>query len=308
MNIKTFSENLITGLVNDEALSKILLKMQVIVDGLDNEALKIWMGNELNGYTNRSDVPTYRKTPCELHIDVSKPFGMVINNYNLPIEFIKDELARKTLSEIIYTQSIVELEKLSMSSIEQTIAVSVPGYLYGFINKSLYSGSNLLAARQVTTPATIDAILVKFRSILLQMILDINKELPEKANLDVLLQPKMGKVAENIVINAGILQTGNGKVLVENSTVLGGHDNICSVNDELQEQILEIAQKVSKLETNIKADESDIAATVWELQDAVRSKEQPSKLKMLLRALVSIPTVAADELIRIGIGKIINQL
>lgn len=309
MNIKEFCENLITGLVNDEPLSKVLLKMQVIVDGLNNSKLRKWLDYELNGYPSKNDIPEYRRVPCDLHVDASGPMGLMIKNHNLPTDIITEEIVRKNLSYMQFTQPIIELEKFSKESNEKKITIAVPGCAFHYIQVCLEAHLNLLDARLVTSPAAIQGVIAKFKSILLQMILDLNKELPEQANLDVLLQPRLSKVADSIIIKAGIMQIGNGSISVDGSTIIGGEGNFSnSLPIAIQEQITDIMQRVSLLETNLQADEEDMATCIFELQNAINSDEKPSKIRSLLRSLVSIPTVAADELIRLAIDNIITTL
>ena len=309
MNIKKFCEDLVTGLINDEPLSKVLLKMQVIVDGLNNSKLKQWLDYELNGYPSKNDIPGYRQVPCDLHVDASGPMGLLIKNHNLPTDIITEEIVRKNLSYIKFTQPVIELETFSKESNDKIISIEVPGFDFPYIQTYLEAHLNLLDARQVTSPASIQGIIAKFKSMLLQIILDLNKELPEQADLNVLLQPKFSKVADSIIIKAGIVQTGDGSISLDNSTIVGGEgNNNNSLPSELYEQIADVMQRVNLLETNLQADEEDMATCILDLQNAIENDEKPSKIRSLLRSLVSIPTVAADELIRLAIDHIITSL
>lgn len=68
-------KTLITDIAYDNiTLSQALTRAKLIAYKIDNEDFKLWIDNELNGYSNTNLLPQYRKISCELQAVINVPF------------------------------------------------------------------------------------------------------------------------------------------------------------------------------------------------------------------------------------------
>ena len=97
-------KELIKDLVYDNiTLSQALTRAKLIAYKIDNNDYRLWIENELNGYSDHNALPQYRKIPCELKAVISNPF---YGTYEIP--FVIDS---PIFYNIDVTQSISQLEE-----------------------------------------------------------------------------------------------------------------------------------------------------------------------------------------------------
>ncbi|MFT5469987.1 MAG: hypothetical protein ACI8UO_005111 [Verrucomicrobiales bacterium] len=74
-------------------LATLLRKCRVLAQRLENADLKAWVMNELEGYSNEDEVPSYRvKTNCVLIGDYFGPFQSELRNVQIPHSAIDESV------------------------------------------------------------------------------------------------------------------------------------------------------------------------------------------------------------------------
>jgi hypothetical protein len=91
----------------DTPLSKCLLKAQVLASELDSSELKQWVTQELNGYPQSCEVPSYRCLTAIYYGHFDGVFGARVSGVVLPIP----EDFRDVLSLIHTRESVAVLQK-----------------------------------------------------------------------------------------------------------------------------------------------------------------------------------------------------
>lgn len=300
-NIKNLIESCIFDLMNNQPISKIFLKMQTISFYLKNDNFENWFNNEKNGYKYADELPNYRKSNCEIFSNINNPFKGLYTNYHIPADQIVDDTVRKHIREMLFFESIVELENISQSSEKTSIKKYIPGFAYGEIQKILSPGYYIDAVWQTVSQSTVTSIVESVKSKILQFFLEMNEQFNNDINFDVMIKKKEIDKIVNQTINAGVY-INDGNANVSNSNVIGGHDNNVKIAEDLRQQIDDIIKRIETIEH----DETEIAEIIYEIQQELEKKRPiPLVLKRCLQALKSFSSIVAEKSIELGLNRII---
>jgi len=304
INIKELIESCIDDLMNNQPISKIFLKMQTISFYLKNNQFSKWFNNEKNGYKSANELPNYRKTGCEVLANIMVSYKGILTDYHIPIDQVKNTTARESLRELLFFESIIDLENLVQSNEKGSIRKYIPGFAYGEIQKLLSQGNYIETVWQTVSKSTVISIIDSVKSKILQFFLEMNEQFNNDINFDVMTKKKEIDKIVNQTINAGVyIQDGNANV--SNSTVIGGQDNNITITEEVRQQVDEIIKRIEDLEQG----ETEIAEIICEIQQELKKKmPMPKVLKRCLQALKSFPTILAEKSIEVGLDKIITLI
>lgn len=156
----------------DQSLIKSLFRFKVIAYELDDEEIKNWVNNEINGYSDDDNLPDYRIVCATIRASLAGPFGSSMNNITLGTHHLsKDEEDR--ISRPRLRNGIQFFEKLDKSS----FSIPVPPIYYSRLAEGFESPMNIYAASVIPTASAVDDILCAVRSRLLDFLLLANKKL-----------------------------------------------------------------------------------------------------------------------------------
>ena len=246
--LKSLVDSVISDLTENKSIESILLKTQTISHYLKDEEFSTWVKHELSGYgDDEYPLPDYRKINCIVKVDISQPFGRMAKNYPFPCEYIKDDKIRERMTHMAVFESLSEIElmmKDDKHGNDLTMAVSqyiVQNYM------SKYIEGYILVANKHFNMNNIQAVISKFKSLLLTFFLEHNDKMNWELNFDVMATKQIIKqimVTNNI--NAAVVATegstiSTGAVSVENSHI----GNVAYSNE--QKEFLSVLKDIEKL-------------------------------------------------------------
>jgi hypothetical protein len=130
---------------SDGKLTEALIKAKMLAHQLQNQELKKWLDNELNGYERNEDLPLYRVLTCEVRGTVSNGYK-TIEDYLLPLSFLGEDM-RKLATSFNLKQSIATLEPFAKSTENGSMAHNVNPEACYFLSEGLSAGYEVLEAK-----------------------------------------------------------------------------------------------------------------------------------------------------------------
>ena len=246
--LKSLVDSVISDLTENKSIESILLKTQTISHYLKDEEFTTWIKHELNGYgDDEYPLPDYRKINCIVKVDISQPFGRMAKNYPFPCEYIKDDKIRERMTHMAVFESLSEIELMMKDDKHgNDLIMAVPQYIVqNYMAK--YVEGYILVANQHINMNNIQAVISKFKSLLLTFFLELNDKMNWELNFDVMATKQIIKqimVTNNI--NAAVVATegstiSTGAVSVENSHI----GNVAYSNE--QKEFLAVLKDIEKL-------------------------------------------------------------
>lgn len=246
--LKSLVDSVISDLTENKSIESILLKTQTISHYLKDEEFTTWIKHELNGYGDDDyPLPDYRKINCIVKVDISQPFGRMAKNYPFPCEYIKDDKIRERMTHMAVFESLSEIELMMKDDKHgNDLTIAVPQYIVqNYMEK--YVEGYILVANQHISMNNIQAVISKFKSLLLTFFLELNDKMNWELNFDVMATKQIIKqimVTNNI--NAAVVATegstiSTGAVSVENSHI----GNVAYSNE--QKEFLSVLEEIEKL-------------------------------------------------------------
>lgn len=246
--LKSLVDSVISDLTENKSIESILLKTQTISHYLKDEEFSTWIKHELNGYgDDEYPLPDYRKINCIVKVDISQPFGRMAKNYPFPCEYIKDDKIRERMTHMAVFESLSEIELMMKDDKHgNDLTMAVPQYIVqNYMAK--YVEGYILVANQHINMNNIQAVISKFKSLLLTFFFELNDKMDWELNFDVLATKQIIKqimVTNNI--NAAVVATegstiSTGSVSVENSHI----GNVAYSNE--QKEFLSVLEEIEKL-------------------------------------------------------------
>lgn len=246
--LKSLVDSVISDLTENKSIESILLKTQTISHYLKDEVFTTWIKHELNGYgDDEYPLPDYRKINCIVKVDISQPFGRMAKNYPFPCEYIKDDKIRERMTHMAVFESLSEIELMMKDDKHgNDLTMAVPQYIVqNYMAK--YVEGYILVANQHINMNNIQAVISKFKSLLLTFFFELNDKMDWDLNFDVMATKQIIKqimVTNNI--NAAVVATegstiSTGSVSVENSHI----GNVAYSNE--QKEFLSVLKDIEKL-------------------------------------------------------------
>jgi len=246
--LKSLVDSVISDLTENKSIESILLKTQTISHYLKDEEFTTWIKHELNGYgDDEYPLPDYRKINCIVKVDISQPFGRMAKNYPFPCEYIKDDKIRERMTHMAVFESLSEIELMMKDDKHgNDLTMAVPQYIVqNYMAK--YVEGYILVANQHINMNNIQAVISKFKSLLLTFFFELNDKMDWDLNFDVMATKQIIKqimITNNI--NAAVVATegssiSTGSVSVENSHI----GNVAYSNE--QKEFLSVLKDIERL-------------------------------------------------------------
>lgn len=246
--LKSLVDSVISDLTENKSIESILLKTQTISHYLKDEEFTTRIKHELNGYgDDEYPLPDYRKINCIVKVDISQPFGRMAKNYPFPCEYIKDDKIRERMTHMAVFESLSEIELMMKDDKHgNDLTMAVPQYIVQNYMAKHVEGY-ILVANQHINMNNIQAVISKFKSLLLTFFFELNDKMDWDLNFDVMATKQIIKqimVTNNI--NAAVVATegstiSTGSVSVENSHI----GNVVYSNE--QKEFLSVLKDIEKL-------------------------------------------------------------
>lgn len=246
--LKSLVDSVISDLTENKSIESILLKTQTISHYLKDEEFTAWIKHELNGYgDDEYPLPDYRKINCIVKVDISQPFGRMAKNYPFPCEYIKDDKIRERMTHMAVFESLSEIELMMKDDKHgNDLTMAVPQYIVqNYMEK--YVEGYILVANQHINMNNIQAVISKFKSLLLTFFLELNDKMNWELNFDVMATKQIIKqimITNNI--NAAVVATEGSTVSTGSVSVENSHIGNVAYSKE-QKEFLSVLEEIEKL-------------------------------------------------------------
>ena len=246
--LKSLIDSVISDLTENKSIESILLKTQTISHYLKDEEFTNWIKHELNGYgDDEYPLPSYRKINCIVKVDISQPFRRMAKNYPFPCEYIKDEKIRERMTHMAVFESLSEIELMMKDDKHgNDLTMAVPQYIVqNYMAK--YVEGNILVANKHINMNNIQAVISKFKSLLLTFFLELNDKMNWELNFDVMATKQIIKqimITNNI--NAAVVATEGSSISASSVSVENSHIGNVAYSNE-QKEFLSVLKDIEKL-------------------------------------------------------------
>lgn len=310
--IKDLIESAIEDFTNDEALSKILMKVQVIAHYLKNSMFSTWLSNEINaGYETKDSLREYRISNCEVFCNISSMAGMY-QNIKVSTELFSNEKAKEVARIVLFYETILEIEGFSNS--QKSLKKFLPNTLLFYINETLTPGWNTIDAWQVISNFTCKSIVENFKSKLLQFFLELSEQLEINVNFNVMANKKRIDKIVCDTIYAGIVSTGsNSSIGIYKSHIVGGSSNQVSLNVDIKNEIEKVIRNIEGSLKIFGNSQDEVKSEIDRIKIQI-AKEKPklsilkNSFEMLKSIFVEVVATGTAPLILEGINNITKLL
>lgn len=206
----------------DTSIEFCLLKAKVLAHQIGDADFKQWVNNEINGYNEEAEVPPYRTLKLTI-------LGTISNGYYrysdrpLPTLHIEDSIRKKLTNQSI-RNGISSIS--SMLSTKEKYAVHISPEFYPIFNKNFAEGYEVEYAKGVHAIGAIQEIITQVKSRLLDFLLNISDQIPEKID-----PSNLKKIAKDIGVN----EMFKNSVFGNNTTIVIGSGSISNINNSVTE-------------------------------------------------------------------------
>ena len=161
-------------------ISVILRKCKVLAARLGNKEFKLWVERELNGYTSKEDLPTYRILHVESYGTFLGFFQSGLKNAPIPPSSIPEKFrdfvnTSYMMKPISYYASLIKDNESSRGDLRSPW----PADLIATVGSEIYEDMNLADAWQRIPSSAIAALLDTVRNRILSFVLEIEAEAPD---------------------------------------------------------------------------------------------------------------------------------
>jgi hypothetical protein len=215
-------------------VSVLLRKCLILGHKLNNERLKAWANQELNGYETQDGLPAYRIVPAGAKAYMSGPFGASISNFPIPSMLLKEQ-HRDFATTIYLKEPIGSYEELMRSDCED-FQVEWPADLVLYYQRTIRTrnGCCLAQASQSVGKSAFAQVFDAVRNRTLSMALEIRASLggsdKELDNVSPQAAAKIERtVTTNIYGGVNVIASGQSQV---NSTVSQTQNTISAGDKE----------------------------------------------------------------------------
>ncbi|KKL23683.1 hypothetical protein LCGC14_2422920, partial [marine sediment metagenome] len=260
--------NIVNDLTNpDYRLSNTILKVKVLALKSNNEKLKSWVQNEINGYKDL-DVPDYRVIKVGIYGNMvqDRGFGEFQTRQEFPLSIYHlSEEIQESLRTAKIKGSIADLEEMVIAKGEYSIVV--PPMLYSELSAAFKNDWKIETAWQSIPKNIIQGIIVKIKSKLIDFLVEISEVIGQGENISILKdQPNVDNIFDKTI----------GQIIGDTVNISVGTENIQSINSgEYSSSNVAIGNNINQSITqDIKTDVKDFM--VWDLASDI-----PERIKDL---------------------------
>lgn len=202
---------------SDVKLSDVLRRTKLIAAKLGNDEFRAWVEKELNGYSNETEVPEYRRVASPPLGTFSGLMGKMVSNFAIPASYIPDYL-EDFLKPVPLVQSVNELTEMAKK--EDLRRAWPPEAVLALRDTlTMEDGSVVIEIYQPITSAAINGVLDAVRNRLQDFFLELQGAVPDLLNED----------ASEIDISSEKVSQ------IFNYTITGSHNVIASGSNISQE-------------------------------------------------------------------------
>lgn len=311
-NTKSLIENVIVDLAENEPLSKILLKVQVVAHQLKNEKFRKWIENEMNGsYKTKGELPEYRICNCEVLSNISNGHG-ILKNLTISTEMFSNKDATYLAKHVLFYEAISEID--NYANCQKSLKKMLPNVVLHYINQTLNPGWNTIDAWQTIPGPMCKTIIDTFKSKLLQFFLELNEEIGINVDFDAIQNKNKIEKIMNTTINAGVVTTGpNASLNISNSNVVGGINNQLIISEETRNEIEKIVKEIAdSIEIFINS-QDEVISELNRIQTQLK-KENPkagiikNSFEFLKKLFTEVVAVGTAPVVLEGINKAIELI
>lgn len=319
MNQEKISENIkdiIRDLSNSESkLEDILRKTYVFSFQIENQNLKNWVYDELNGYKDYASLPEYRMM-------ISEVYGILVykNGYQnierIPVELLESKL-RGTLKTLPIFKSIAEIEALIEEKAKENLRVSVNFHIRKRIQKMI-TNCCLFDAYQVISIHSLISIISNLKNQLLKFLLELNQEIGTNKELSIM--NKQDKVNELFDKTIGNISGTNINISVgENNLQSTTNDNAKTIitqginnsytDNDLVKDLKDLLEIFRKLEANedIEMEDTDEIKSELNRIEIQSNKEKP-KRNIVKQSLDILQTMAINITSNVATEPVVDKI
>lgn len=212
---------IIDDLTDDtKKLSATFLKIKVLATRINNLKLLTWVNNELEGYLGK-ELPEYRVLREQQLIGTLTNSVRTYNRQPIGIQHLTSE-QQKEISTVKIKEGITQIETEASRAIEKDKihACMIPPESLPMLSEPYNRGKGHYAfidAYIMINPSIFPALLTTIKSKLLDLMLEIEKEIPQE-EIEKLFSKKEIKEKTNEVINQYLIQNSNIFVSNQEST------------------------------------------------------------------------------------------
>lgn len=291
LSIKSTIESVIADLSNNEPIKDFALKIKFISHNLKNVEFSNWVNCELDGYSDKENLPKHRILQSFVVANLLIDNGVKtakLTNHTMPLSYIKDEEVRKNISFVYILDSVISLEKM-MNSTDSHICYAVNEYERYHLNR-IYEWSNILSAHKPISNTEVDMIVFKFRSNLLEMFLNFNDSIfNDELDFDLMYKRKEIDKVVSQTINTGIYISGNSTANINESQIISGDSNIMNISPQYKRELENIIIQIEDICQNLGQEKDEIADEIAIIKNELNSsKQQPKIIKSALNAIKGI--------------------
>lgn len=257
MDINQICEEIVHDITRSAAISKILLKTQVLSSIVDLEDFSKWVNYEQNGYPESLKVPEYRKLGCNVTASLTIPFHVGQTEANVPVDAIAHKKVRELLSIVYYDSAAVEAEHFAATNNDGRLRKPIPAIGYKYVQE-LFPRANVVAVFQDLSPTSFATLIENVKSRILNFVLGLDKE--------GVIHLKMKAFDNKETISKIYYQTFNNSVVGNDGGIIDAENILLLSQESLSEiEVNKLQPLFSRLNVLVK-DEKDPM-----LQEAVES-------------------------------------
>lgn len=268
-----------------------LLKTKIFLHQIGKRELVTWVNNELNGYSNESDVPPYRILPSQVLANVSN-MAWQATSHPIPLGHLK-EANRESLTISKMTQSLATLQELVQKN--GHIIRQIPMELNSALERGLANGFRIQRAWCEISVYDIKGVIVNVRSRLLDFLLALKENIGDLTSETELTAKVRSFDATNLFNNV---------IFGDHTTVVVGERNVQTVsyntgNDQSREALRILTEAIRSATTLTDTQKSELVEQVAFLDEQAVAKAQDRK-PGLIRATFGALTQAAGTVTAIS--------
>ena len=243
----------------DGSLTDALLKTKVLLHKIGHQELIGWVNSELNGYTDKEDLPQYRILPAQVLVNASN-MAYRATSHPVPLGHLT-KIQRDMYETARMDQSLAVLEQLA-SKDSGSLRAQIPMEVNRLIGKGLGNGYQVEQAWCNIEQSALASIFVQVRSRLLDFILELKGKFGD-VNSDQEIKDKSDLIdAPRIFSNA---------IFGDNTTIIVGNNNKQKVINNIS--IGDFNALTEELKQH-KVNDSDIS----ELKDAIDKDDKSEEI------------------------------
>lgn len=260
-------------------ISTLLRKCKVLAARLGHSEFTKWVDQELNGYSNIEEIPSYRMLTVQSKGHFAGLFGSAINNGNIPLLSVPEKL-RPSLSKSYCNQPISVYDALIKSSDGGNFQEQWPPDLIALYGENIYQNMNCLAAWKEIPHGSIVALIDNVRNKILNFVIEIESESPNAGEVEIgrpaISSEKVSQVF-NTTIYGSVGNISDGSTNVKQTSIINViKDDFTSLKNQLLE--LNIPEsEINELEKAIKGDSKS---------EVIKNKEFGPKVTNWLGSLI----------------------